>query len=156
LHRSLSVVLPLSNAGKALAQNVLQLVEVLSDLTERFEVLLVDEGGSEHATEVAYELAAEYPQVRVVRRAVPVDRRPAAEGVGARPPGKVVLIQQPHNPLRPSEVRRLWESPEEHPPSHHFAVLDRELTGAELIAGLETAVAGPCQSASTCPARLVE
>jgi hypothetical protein len=156
LHRSLSVVLPLSNAGNALAQNVLQLCEVLSDLTEWFEVLLVDEGASEHAAEVAHELAAEYPQVRVLRGQAQTAARPSVDGVWGQLPNDVVLIQQPHSPLRLSDVRRVWELREEYPRRHHFAARDLERTGAELTAGLPSSSVGPCQSASTCPARELE
>jgi hypothetical protein len=156
LHRSLSVVLPLSNAGNALAQNVLQLCEVLSDLTEWFEVLLVDEGASEQAADAAYELAAEYPQVRVLRGQVPVPRWTLADRAGLPSQGDVVLIHRPESPLRPSEVRRIWESRGEYPRSHPRAVRDGGATGAERPTGLGSTATGVSQSTSTCPARELE
>ena len=107
--RSLSLVLPVPNAGKALAENVQHLCDVLSDLTDWFEVLLVDQGTSEHATDVAYALAVEYPQVRVVRMRSQPDSPATAQTAIEHAQGEVVWFQHRHGKCRPSEIRRLWE-----------------------------------------------
>ena len=109
LHRSFSIVLPVPNAGKALAENVQHLCDVLSDLTDWFEVLLVDQGTSEHATDMAYALAVEYPQVRVVRMRSQPDSPAAGQTAIEHAQGEVVWFQRRHGKCRPSEIRRLWE-----------------------------------------------
>lgn len=104
------MVLPVANAGKALAENIQHLCDVLSDLTDWFEVLLVDEGASEHASETASSLAAEYPQVHVVRtRSLPIPTS-ALQSAVKQAQGEIVFIQRGHESCRPSDLRRLWET----------------------------------------------
>jgi glycosyltransferase involved in cell wall biosynthesis len=97
------------NAEPTLAANVHHLCEVLSDLTDWFEVLLVDEGSCDHTVDIAYELAVEYPQVRVVRR-----QRQFGESVALRlaveeARGDVVLLHERLMPLGPTELGQLWD-----------------------------------------------
>jgi hypothetical protein len=110
LHRSLSLVLPVSNAGKALAENIQQLCDALSDLTDWFEVLLLDEGTSEHTSDIAHELAVEYPQVRILRVGFGSEAASTVESALNQARGEVVWIQHPHEKFRPSDLRRFWSS----------------------------------------------
>lgn len=103
------MVVPVSNAGKALAADVQHMCEVLSELTDWFEVLLVDEGASDHAVDTAHELAVEFPQVRIVRmRAQPI-RTSVLHTALKQAQGQVVFIQEGHGPCLTSHIRRLWD-----------------------------------------------
>ena len=106
---SLSFVLPLRTAAQTLADNLADVMDVLSELTERFEVLLVDEGSTDHTAELAHDLAIQYPQLRLARR------KPGGPSVSALQAGlsqanaDVVLVQNRHASFSPSYLRRIWE-----------------------------------------------
>jgi glycosyltransferase involved in cell wall biosynthesis len=107
--RSLSLVLPVCNAERTLAENVQHLFEILNDLTDRFEVLLVDQGSIDHTIDVAQDLAIQYPQVRLARRET-VDREdPSLDRTLAETTGDIVFVQRGHAGVRPSALRQLWE-----------------------------------------------
>jgi glycosyltransferase involved in cell wall biosynthesis len=108
LNDSLSIVVPVCNAEATLARQVHRLLEVLPDLTSRLEIVLVDDASSDQTVDLARELAAQYPQLRLVRHR---DRRgtQAAVRTGLQwVRGRTVLV--PENPaeLSTSELRRLW------------------------------------------------
>ncbi|MFT5301301.1 MAG: hypothetical protein ACI814_002104 [Mariniblastus sp.] len=66
---SMSVELPVHNSQNNLAQTVSRVVEVIFDISAKFEVLIVDDGSTNATEEVAHELAATYPQLKVARNA---------------------------------------------------------------------------------------
>jgi glycosyltransferase involved in cell wall biosynthesis len=107
--RSLSLVLPVCNVEQTLAENVQHLFEILNDLTDKFEVLLVDQGSSDHTIDVAQDLATQYPQVRLARRET-VDRQSdSIDKTLAETTGDIVFVQSGHAGVRPSALRQLWE-----------------------------------------------
>lgn len=106
---SLSLVVPVRNAERNLAENLADVLEVLSELTERFEVLVVDEGSTDHTTELAHNLSLQYPQLRVARRS-PDDASVSALQAGlSQTNGDVVLVQNRHARFSPSYLRHMWE-----------------------------------------------
>jgi len=76
---SLSVVLPVQNAEGTLAKQVALLLEIVPDLSDRFEILLVDDGSTDHTLDLAQELARRYPQLRVLRHDRPSGRQAALD-----------------------------------------------------------------------------
>lgn len=68
MNQTLSVVLPVYNAQATLSRQVAELLDVLTDWQNRFEILIVDDGSTDHTEECARDLAREYPQLRVVRQ----------------------------------------------------------------------------------------
>ena len=67
MRHSLTILLPVKNAQAELNSTVQQLLDVASDLTNRFEVLIVDNGSTDATSEITTELAHNYPQVRSMR-----------------------------------------------------------------------------------------
>jgi glycosyltransferase involved in cell wall biosynthesis len=65
LKPSLSVLLSVHNAQAMLQTSVHKLLDTLPELTNQFEVLIIDDGSTDATSEVAYELARDYPQVAV-------------------------------------------------------------------------------------------
>ena len=65
----LSVIVPIHNVEATLTDQVGHLLEVVPDLSNRFEIILVDDGSTDHTVEIARELACEYPQLRFIRHA---------------------------------------------------------------------------------------
>jgi glycosyltransferase involved in cell wall biosynthesis len=62
----LSVFFPAYNDSGTIASLVIRAVQAASQLTEDFEVIVVNDGSADATGEIAEELAARYPQVRVV------------------------------------------------------------------------------------------
>lgn len=105
---SLSVVLPVRNAERTLVTRVVELLEVLPDLTENFEVVIVDDGSTDDTDEAANDLARLYPQVRVVRHAEPLGIEASAETGVSRAMGDVVIVHAGSQPVNASELQRMW------------------------------------------------
>ncbi|MBI2939080.1 MAG: glycosyltransferase family 2 protein [Chloroflexi bacterium] len=63
----ISAVLPAYNEEGNLPRTIPAVVQTLSQITSDFEVLVVDDGSRDRTAEVAQELAARYPQLRVIR-----------------------------------------------------------------------------------------
>jgi glycosyltransferase involved in cell wall biosynthesis len=105
--RSLSLVLPVRNAELTLTEDLHQVIEILNDLTERFEVLLVDDGSTDHTLDVARDLSRTYPQIRVATPP-PADDKAGRDSFWRETTGDVVFVQMQHDVLRPSVLRRLW------------------------------------------------
>ena len=63
MDRSLSYILPVKNAQGDLSRQVERLLDMLSELTPWFELLIVDEGSHDDTADVAHDLAQRYPQV---------------------------------------------------------------------------------------------
>ena len=117
MSRSLSLVLPVRNAEETLAENLQHLFEVLTDLTERFEVVLVDEGSTDQTVEVAKDLAVQYPQVRLSRRDALSYREDSVDDALDETTGDVVIVHVNHTTLRPSVLRTLWAMDEGRAPT---------------------------------------
>ena len=109
LERSVSLLFPVHNAEQTLAQNVSVVLDVLPDLTDRFEVLIVDDGSTDGTDEVAEDLARRYPQVNVVRHS---ERRGFAESINTAlecSEGEIVFVPDPEKNLEPEALSQLWQ-----------------------------------------------
>jgi hypothetical protein len=105
----LSVVLAVHNAEKTLAGQVARLLDLLPDLTSRFELLIVDDGSTDQTEEVAHELARDYPQLRVERHTQRLGPEGATRTAMNRTTGEVVIVHEGEATLAASALRRLWE-----------------------------------------------
>jgi dolichol-phosphate mannosyltransferase len=108
LNDSLSMVVPVCNAGQTLAGQVVRLLDVLSDLSARIQIVLVDDASTDHTVDVARELATQFPQVRLVRHR---DRRGVQASVRTGllwASGRIVFVQEDAAQLRTGDLRRLW------------------------------------------------
>lgn len=114
MERSLSVLLPVQNAQSTLAEAVLDLLEVLPELTPQFEILVVDDGSQDATIEVADELAARYPQITALRHATPRGRLAAIATGLARSRGEVILLQDADCAVASDEICRLWRAIDNH------------------------------------------
>lgn len=106
---SLSVVLPVLNAERTLAKNVEHVLEVLSDLGARFEVLIVDQGSTDQTADVAHDMAVTFPQIRVARPRSQLEDASGLEVDLEQTVGEFVFVHQGHRPFNVNDFRRLWE-----------------------------------------------
>ena len=67
MNPSLTLLLPVYNVQSTLSAMVAEILEVVADRNEQFELLLVDDGSVDATAEVVDELIRRYPQVRAVR-----------------------------------------------------------------------------------------
>lgn len=110
---SLSVVLPVHNAERTLTQHVSHLLDLLPDLAARFEVLIVDDGSTDHTEEVALDLAQQYPQVKVVRHPRRLGIEAAAQTGAARTLGDMVIVHAGEQPVNAADLQRMWNHRED-------------------------------------------
>jgi glycosyltransferase involved in cell wall biosynthesis len=107
---SISVLLPVQNAQATLAATVQEILDVAADLSERFEVLIIDDGSSDATSEVAAELTHDYPQVRAVRQGHSVGREEAIRSGMKQSRGDVVLLHEDQDGAPMEEILCLWRA----------------------------------------------
>ncbi len=106
---SLSYILPVHNAQDTLGRQVARLLDVLPDLAARFELVVVDDGSTDHTAEVAAELAHHYPQVRLASHARPRGSEAAVRTGVSCAAGEIVLVQ-PHGEVPgAARLRHMWQ-----------------------------------------------
>jgi glycosyltransferase involved in cell wall biosynthesis len=111
---SLTVLLPVEDVQADLAASVVRLLEVLSELTDRLEIIIVDDGSTDATIEVADELASRYPQVRAIRNTTSHGRARAIQRGIDSARGDVILLIDDDCCLPVDEVGLLWRAAQEH------------------------------------------
>ncbi len=114
MNRSLSVLLPVRNAQSTLSEAVLDLLDVLPELTPRFEILIVDDASPDATIEVADELAACYPQVAAFCHTVPQGRLAAIATGLEHSSGEILLLQDADCTVASDEICRMWQAIDAH------------------------------------------
>ncbi len=110
MNKSLTIVLPVHNAESHLRKNVIELLELASDLTSRFAVLVIDDGSTDATSEVAEELAAHYPQVTVRRQRMRRGLSATIDYVERRVRSDAVIVHDGVTPIDLQQMRREWQT----------------------------------------------
>lgn len=110
MERSLTVLLPVHNAQSTLGDTVLEILEVVSDLTERFEVVIIDDGSADATSEVAHELTERYPQVRAVRHGKSLGREAAIRTGVQQSSGEIIFLPDESPSPAVDGIPRLWRA----------------------------------------------
>jgi glycosyltransferase involved in cell wall biosynthesis len=106
---SLSVVLPVHNAEATLTGLIHELLEILPDIAPRFEIVVVDDGSTDHTEEILHDFSRCYPQLGVVRHQRRRGNSAAIQTGMARTTGDIVFVQEDATGISASEIRRLWD-----------------------------------------------
>ncbi|MCC6126029.1 MAG: glycosyltransferase [Pirellulales bacterium] len=107
---SLSVLLPVKNAQATLAATVQEILDVAADLSDKFELLIIDDGSSDATSEIATELTRNYPQVRIVRQGRSIGRQEAIRSGLKQTRGDVVLLHEERGGSPMEEIVWLWRA----------------------------------------------
>lgn len=90
--RSLSVLLPVKNAQSTLAPTVHKILDVVSEISERIELLIIDDGSADATSEVAMELTRHYPQVKAICQSRSLGRDESIRSALQKSTGEIALI----------------------------------------------------------------
>jgi glycosyltransferase involved in cell wall biosynthesis len=101
-------VLPVFNAQATLAALVAELLEVLPELTPRFELTIVDDGSTDSTPELAEELSLDYPQLRVIRHGLRRGANAAMHSGLECSTGDYILFCDEGCPANAYDVAKLW------------------------------------------------
>ncbi len=93
VNRFLTVLLPVQDAQATLAETVEEVLDAAAALTDRFELLIIDDGSADATGEVAHELTRHYPQVRTIRHSRPLGHEAALQTGLAQSQGEIVLVR---------------------------------------------------------------
>lgn len=115
MRRSLSALLPVRNGEASVAFLVEELLEILPELTPRFELIIVDDGSTDATIEQADEIARRYPQVRILRHNRPLGRAAALRTALRHSGGDVVFLRDENCRLPLDQLARLWRASAEYP-----------------------------------------
>ena len=126
LNKSLTVVLPVYNGETRLRKSVHEILELASELTSKFGVLIIDDGSNDATYEVAEELSARYPQVSVRRHRHRRGLGPTIEYVQRRIRSDAVIVHDGTSPIDAGQMRTLWRRWLHQTAPHH----DRPATGS--------------------------
>lgn len=108
MNDSLSIILPVRNAEAHLAEQVADLLDVLPDLTSRFEILIIDDASIDQTPEIATDMARRFPQVRLLRQSGCYGQEAAIKMGLSRALGQTLLVHDSSGPISQTDLRRLW------------------------------------------------
>jgi glycosyltransferase involved in cell wall biosynthesis len=110
VQNSLTILLPVKNAQNTLASTVQEILDDVSELTERLELLIIDDGSNDATSEVATELTRNFPQVRAICHVRSLGRESAIRRGLRESTGEVVLIQEQEGGKPLDEIIRTWKT----------------------------------------------
>ncbi len=108
MNKSLTIVLPVHNGESKLRSCVREILEVASDMTSAFGILIVDDGSTDATFEVAEELSARYPQVSVRRHRYHRGLGPTIEYVQRHVRSDAVMVHDGVTPIDANQMRKEW------------------------------------------------
>lgn len=108
MSRSLSLILPVYNAQHSLPALLAELLDLLPELTNRFEVQLIDDGSLDATMEIAADVVANYPQIRLLAHPARLGTRVALETGLRNSSGEWLLYREPECELDVQGIVKLW------------------------------------------------
>jgi glycosyltransferase involved in cell wall biosynthesis len=115
--RSLSVLLPVKNAQNTLSSTVQKILDAVSELSEKMELLIIDDGSADATSEIAVELTRHYPQVKAICQGRSLGKDVAIRSGLKKATGKVALIYEENQGMPLVELAQALKSD---PPAGQF------------------------------------
>jgi len=109
VYPTISVLIPLRNAEKTASRMLSDVLDIVGDLHSSFEVLLVDDGSMDDTSQVIFDLARRYPQVRAISSARPRGFVEAVQVGLELLTGDFVFVQDGAAAPAASAYRKLWQ-----------------------------------------------
>lgn len=106
---SLSVLLPVYNAQHHLAANAHDLLELMGESRDPFELWILDDGSTDDTIDVALELSACYPQAHAVRHPVRLGLVESVQTGLDRTECELIALGVDDYELDPNDLRSLWK-----------------------------------------------
>lgn len=106
--RSLSLILPVYNAQESLPAMLAELLDLLPELTNRFEVQLIDDGSLDATMEIASDLVANYPQIRLLAHPARLGARIVMETGLRHSSSEWILYRESDCELDIQGIAKLW------------------------------------------------
>ncbi|MBN2578750.1 MAG: glycosyltransferase [Pirellulales bacterium] len=106
----LSVLLPVRNVQGTLADTVHEILELVSECTKDFELLIIDDGSTDATSEVITEITRAYPQVRAVCLVRSQGRESVLRQALLFSRGELVLLYEEEGGLPLAEIARAWKA----------------------------------------------
>ncbi len=125
LTRSLSVLLPVHNAQATLQSDVGRMLDLLPDLSRNFDLMIIDDGSTDDTSEIAEDLTAQFPQVKLMRSSRRQGVEASIRNGLAKTSAHVVLAHNGQSSINESEVWRVWSQKDDSSPAG-FRVLRRD------------------------------
>ena len=110
----LSVCLPVHNVQATLERNVTRMLDVLTELTAEFELVIVDNGSTDETADAAHELTVRYPQVRVTTNRAQLGHPASLRHVLARMTGDVLIFPEKEGSIDAAALSTLWSAAAKH------------------------------------------
>ncbi|MEX2112803.1 MAG: glycosyltransferase family 2 protein [Pirellulales bacterium] len=104
----LRVLLPVYNAEHRLPEGVVSVLEVLPEFADRFELVIIDDGSTDDTAETARSLAAQFPQVSVIRHPVRLGLGEAIQTGLDEAAAEIILFGNGAYELDLDDLRTLW------------------------------------------------
>ena len=108
MNQPLSIIVPVRNAESFLADQISHLLELLPDLTEKFEIVVIDDASTDHTVELVRDLACQYPQLRLIRHQQPQGTAAAVRTGMQWAQSRTVFVVEDSSFPSPTDLRRLW------------------------------------------------
>jgi glycosyltransferase involved in cell wall biosynthesis len=109
LKPSLSVVLPVHNVQTTLAATVETLLEIVPELTDRFELVLIDDASTDATGDTARDLSISYPQVQLLTQSTPLGPLESFRSGIRFTHGELLLLANDRPAFDLHEIGKLWD-----------------------------------------------
>jgi glycosyltransferase involved in cell wall biosynthesis len=107
-NETLSVLLLVRDAQANLAGQVERLIETASELTTRFDVVIIDDASTDATEEIAWELSARHAQVQLIRQPRPQGPVAALKAGLSCTSGQWVLVSDGNGAPADEALSVLW------------------------------------------------
>ena len=93
VQRPLTILLPVRNAQSTLTDTVGKVLDLAANVSDRFEILIIDDASTDATNEVVHELRSRYPQIRVITNKKALGEDAAVRLVSSQIRGEVARVR---------------------------------------------------------------